>query len=317
MKRFALTLLLLTGCQATLPPSPPAGEVPARAEGATPVVTPINPIPVAVEPAEYADNGLLLSLAAGTNPDTFLKTNALEAYQTLTLAGHPVIAVKAPVADRTRLAKLPGVTRVDLDMKLYPHAGTAPTDPLYPLQWSHQPAYANTETAWTKLAGVNQRKVIIADVDSGLEVEHEEFENRWVLRHNPTAYAKAHATPPEFVADEFGHGTFTAGIAAASRDNTFGISGVAYDALIMPVKVDHPEPISPTDPRPQWGKFSLSDVIAGLAWLCDNNTDPSGAKVRVVNMSLGQNTLGVEPLYVEAASYARRRGILIVASTGN
>jgi subtilisin family serine protease len=270
----------------------------------------------AVPPAEYDENGLIVSLMPGIDPTAFLAANDLTAYNQFMLAGHAVLAIKAPVADKNKLAKLQGVKRVDLDMKTYAHADAPPKDPLYPQQWAHQPQYANTETAWTKLSGVNQRKVIIADVDSGLEVEHEEFEGRWVGRHNPTAYAKSKGTDPQFVADEFGHGTFTAGIAAAARDNTFGIAGVAYDALIMPVKVDHPEPRSPSDPRLQWGKFSLSDVIAGLAWVCDNN-DVNGSKVRVVNLSLGQVTLGVEPLYVEAVSYARKKGILVVASTGN
>jgi subtilisin family serine protease len=293
---------------------PPVVDAPVQPAAIEPAKAP--PLAEPDLPSEYADNGLILSLAPGTNPQDFLQANHLEAYQAFTLAGHPIVAVKAPTSDRGRLAKLPGVTRASLDMKAYPHADAPPADPLYPQQWAHQPQFANTQTAWTKLAGVNQRKVIIADVDSGMEVEHEEFEGRYVGRQNPTAYAKANGINPLIVADQFGHGTFTAGIAAAARDNTFGIAGVAYDALIMPIKVDHPEPRSPSDPRPQWGKFSLSDIIAGLAYICDNN-DVNGAKVRVVNMSLGQNTLGVEPLYVEAVSYARRKGILVVASTGN
>jgi serine protease len=93
--------------------------------------------------------------------------------------------------------------------------------------------------------------------------------------------------------------------------------GVAPDIMIMPVKVDHPEPTSPTNPVPQWGKFALSDIIAGLAYVCNARDQADGARVRVVNMSLGQNTLGIEPLYVEAVNYARQRGILVVASTGN
>ena len=37
--------------------------------------------------------------------------------------------------------------------------------------------------------------------------------------------------------DTYGHGTETAGIASATPNNNMGVSGVAWGATIMPVKV--------------------------------------------------------------------------------
>ena len=99
------------------------------------------------------------------------------------------------------------------------------------------------------------------------------------------------------VLDDFGHGTHVAGIAAAATNNGVGIAGIAPQARIMPVKV-----------LDQYGNGWYSDIAAGIIYAADNGA-------QVINLSLG----GKEDSQIlrDAVDYARNRGALVVAATGN
>jgi subtilisin family serine protease len=347
-----LLVLIATGCQAARPllvvaPAPEnqmSASAPAMpgdfAAKAVPIAT-FQPSRTAPGPApklaspEYENDSLLVALQPGITADAFKALEAARGMRVitdLTMTGHTTLLVGLRAGDRAesakaRLAAASGVAAVFLNMKAYPHS--APNDEYYGQQWAHKPNFANTEGAWSRVAAehIDASFVVIADVDSGV-ADHIEFQTpsapaaatgtRLVGGYQPTAYAKDNpiTDPAKFSGDQFGHGTFTAGIAAAEGNNTQAIAGVAWQAKILAVKVDHPEFTSNEDHTLNWGKFSLGDVVAGIKYACDNN-DYNGSKVRVINMSLGQISTGVEPLYVEAVAYARRKGILCVASTGN
>ena len=95
------------------------------------------------------------------------------------------------------------------------------------------------------------------------------------------------------------------GIAAAATNNGIGIAGVAPDAKIMPVKVL------------EAGSGTYADIAHGVRWAADHGAD-------VINMSLGgtQGTqaltlTGVDTTLQDAITYAKGKGVAIIAAAGN
>jgi len=94
--------------------------------------------------------------------------------------------------------------------------------------------------------------------------------------------------------DANGHGTHCAGIVAAVADNYIGISGIGRDVKIMPLNFE-PLPL-------------VSVIATALIYAADNGAD-------VVNMSFGLTSRS--DLIEEAINYARDKGVILCAATGN
>ena len=97
--------------------------------------------------------------------------------------------------------------------------------------------------------------------------------------------------------DVYGHGTHIAGVIAAER-NDFGITGVAYNAKIMPVRV-----------LDTFGEGELNDVAAGIRYAADNGAN-------VINLSLG-NEFYPSQDENDAIEYANNKGSVVVIAAGN
>jgi subtilisin family serine protease len=97
--------------------------------------------------------------------------------------------------------------------------------------------------------------------------------------------------------DGHGHGTEMSGAAAAVGGNRLGVTGVAPEAHIMPVKVLGDD-----------GSGNTASVIAGIRYAVANGAD-------VINLSMN----GPEPSQAldEALQGARAAGVTVVASAGN
>ncbi|MEG4589499.1 S8 family peptidase [Microcoleus sp. MOSTC5] len=93
-----------------------------------------------------------------------------------------------------------------------------------------------------------------------------------------------------------GHGTHVAGAIAAER-NDFGITGVAYNAKIMPVRV-----------LPEFGSGNFNNFAAGIRYAADNGAN-------VINFSIGGWSPSIE--VNEAIQYATNKGVVVVMSAGN
>ena len=166
--------------------------------------------------------------------------------------------------------------------------GAAAADPLRDRQWGLEKVRA--PEAWRIARGTG---VVIAVVDSGVDLRHQDLRSRLVAGWD---FVDGDDRPQ----DEEGHGTHVAGIAAAAAGNGRGIAGVAPGAKIMPVRV-----------LDQDGTGRASDVARGIRWAVDRGAD-------VINLSLGD--LG-EPLFgpafAEAIRYAWSRGAIPVVAAGN
>ncbi|MEG4291934.1 S8 family serine peptidase [Microcoleus sp. C2C3] len=97
--------------------------------------------------------------------------------------------------------------------------------------------------------------------------------------------------------DVYGHGTHIAGSIAAER-NDFGITGVAYNAKIMPVRV-----------LDTLGEGELNNVAAGIRYAADNGAN-------VINLSIG-NEFYPSNLVNAAIEYANNKGSVVVIAAGN
>lgn len=163
-----------------------------------------------------------------------------------------------------------------------------PNDPAYLLQWHL--SQIKVERAWDISTGEG---VTVAVLDSGVNSGGPDgFGGRLVV-----GYSAVNSSNPLFTEDNNGHGTHVAGTIAQQTNNAAGVAGIAYNALIMPVKVLN---------KMGWG--TTRQITDGIRWAADH-----GAKV--INMSLGG--YGNSRILEEAVNYAYNRGVVLVAAAGN
>jgi serine protease len=168
-----------------------------------------------------------------------------------------------------------------------------PNDPQYKFQW-HMRQIGMPE-AW-KLADGNE--VIVAVLDTG--VAYEDYKSFHLL---PDLKGLTFVEPYDFVAntkhanDDHGHGSHVTGTIAQVTHNGIGVTGVARNVRIMPLKV-----LSAS------GSGSVAGIADAIRYAADK-----GAKV--INMSLG----GAFPSAVlkKAVAYAHNKGVTVVCAAGN
>lgn len=143
--------------------------------------------------------------------------------------------------------------------------------------------------AWEETKGL--ATVVIAIVDTGVDLNHPDLKNKIVSAGRDFVNNDLNAS------DDNGHGTMVAGIAAAETNNNEGVAGVAWNAMILPVKVLDASGLGPTD-----------TVAQGIVWAADNGAS-------VINLSLGVDV--PSQTLRDAVKYAYDKGIFIAAAAGN
>jgi cell wall-associated protease len=96
------------------------------------------------------------------------------------------------------------------------------------------------------------------------------------------------------------HGTFCAGIIAASRNNAIGINGVAANVKIMGIRIFVSTRSDEID----------KDVANAIYYAVDNGAS-------IINMSFGKEVSPQKKWVDKAFRYAEKKGVLIVHSAGN
>ena len=183
-----------------------------------------------------------------------------------------------------------------------------PNDPSFLQQWSKENTGVNAPgSSGTPGADLNMTEawdtrssaagVVIAIIDDGIETAHTD------LAANVLGTGKCFASPesgrpctspddPNPADDDDFHGTLVAGAAAAHGNNAIGIAGPAWEADILPLKVD-------------LSAFAIVNAI--------DEAIEQGA--RIINMSFGGPVGG--SAQHDAISRAEAAGILVVAAAGN
>ena len=137
--------------------------------------------------------------------------------------------------------------------------------------------------------GVTGSGTTIAVIDTGVDLDHPEFSGRIVPGYD-------FVDSDNEADDGNGHGTHVAGTIGGADDG-IGITGVAPDASIMPIRVLGND-----------GYGYTSDIIAGVYWSADNGAD-------VINLSLGGG--GYSQAMADAIAYASDNGSVVVMAAGN
>ncbi|MBR8835705.1 MAG: peptidase S8 [Stigonema ocellatum SAG 48.90 = DSM 106950] len=153
---------------------------------------------------------------------------------------------------------------------------------------------------WAK--GYTGKNVVVAVLDTGVDYTHPELKDNIWTNPNPGNGNDIHGW--NFVdnnnnvldTSQIGHGTHVAGT-IAGENNGLGVTGIAYDAKIMPVKV-----------LDNSGSGSYTSIINGIHYAADHGAN-------VINLSLG----GSYPYssLESAIKYASSKGVIVVMAAGN
>jgi len=170
-----------------------------------------------------------------------------------------------------------------------------PNDPLVVKQWYLTAIHAFD--FWPEVPVASLAPVRVAIVDSGIDLDHPEFAGRIL---NEQSFVGGDVT------DRQGHGTFVAGIIAATPNNGSGIAGIAFPAQLLIAKVVRAD-----------GTIAPAAEAKAIRWAADNGA-------RVINLSLGGLRDPLDPdqdtysaAEQSAIAYAYSKGAVVVAAVGN
>lgn len=160
-----------------------------------------------------------------------------------------------------------------------------PNDPDFSKQWNLKKI--NVEGAWR---GSKGKGATVAVIDTGVTQVKDLSNTKFVPGYD-------FVNNREKADDDNGHGTHVAGTIAQSTNNRYGVTGIAYEAKIMPLKVLSAR-----------GSGTTADIAEAIRFAADNGAD-------VINMSLGGG--GKSQLMQDAIDYAYKKGVFIIAAAGN
>lgn len=181
-------------------------------------------------------------------------------------------------------------------MQLNSAISTVPNDTFFGMQWNmhnivNNPSGTTLDDGWTLSTG--DANVVIAILDTGCDLNHEDLRDTYVPVGDRRDVVAGTNTP----ADDFGHGTCCAGIAAATSNNGRGVAGVTWNCRIMPIRM------------------MQNSRLLNEAWIVDAVNWARTHRANVISMSFdwdGGRTNA--DLALDAAAAAN---IVLVAASGN
>jgi subtilisin family serine protease len=186
-----------------------------------------------------------------------------------------------------------GASQAKVATSRVPHVDQSGAE-FFPFQWNLPVIHANA--AW--LVTREGSNPMVCDLDTGVDPTHIDL----VGKINLAVSTSFVATEPDIL-DRNTHGTY---VSALISSNGIGMASVAPETELCQVKV-----------LDQTGSGSFGDVISGVIYAADVNTD-------VINMSLGAvlsprdtGVIQLAEMFQAAVDYALRHGVTIAAAAGN
>lgn len=191
-----------------------------------------------------------------------------------------------------------------------------PDDPAYARQrWHYE--QIRLPAAWD--IGQGDPAVTVAVIDSGIRVTHPDLASRLVDGRDFVRGANAadgdgiDEDPSDPGAAGPGtslifHGTHVAGTVAAAGNNGLGVTGAAWNTLLMPVRVLGDD-----------GSGTLADIIQGIRYAAGLANDAGAVPSRradIINLSLGA-LRSCSQAESDVIAAARAAGVVVVAAAGN
>lgn len=198
-------------------------------------------------------------------------------------------------------------------------------DPLNENLWSFKDANENgisVNSAYRSHATSATKSIIVAVIDTGIDIEHEDLKDVLWTNHNEipgngidddnngyiddvhgintvVRYTlSGHATGD--VRDAHSHGTHVSGTIGAKQNNGKGIAGIASNVKIMAIRA-----------IPDKGEETDVDIAESFIYAAKNGA-------RIINCSFGKSTNENGKLITDTLNYiADRYGVLVVVSSGN
>jgi serine protease len=175
------------------------------------------------------------------------------------------------------------------------------------MQWNFLAgAGVDAPNAWANLiadGAPGGRGVVVAVLDTGVA-----YRNWSQFVKSPDFAGTRFVAPYDFVAndpyplDREGHGTVVAGEIAEATNNGIGLTGLAYGATIMPLRVLAAN-----------GSGDAATIARGIRYAATHGA-------RVINLSL-EFGLGIQPRdvpeIISAIRFAHTRGVVVVSAAGN
>ena len=226
-------------------------------------------------------------------------------------------------AAAARIRTLPGIAYAVPNYIAHMAGGWIPDDPgrtdqpggWQSLQWNFGAADGlDAPDAWANLGAEGRpgaKGVVVAVIDTGVAFKNwdgyapsPDFKDTRFVDPCDLVLGKivdGRCTDPNAL-DREGHGTFVASVIAEATNNGIGVTGLAYDASIMPIRVLNEQ-----------GLGDSSTIAEGIRYAVQHGA-------QVINLSL-EFYLGITPgdipEIVQAINFAHRRGVVVVAAAGN
>lgn len=247
---------------------------------------------VEIEPSGFYSEGEHLmrlhaeSNAAWTAASELLGSELVEGWELETFYSLPAGAMSASAGP---------VPQSDGDVEANKGPRMDPDDPMFRLQWHMEQVRA--PEAWAMDKG-NGEGAVVAIIDTGVA-----WKDAHGVKQLPDLAGTKFIAGESFVPgvpeglDDHAHGSHVAGTVAQTTNNGVGVTGVAWGATIMPLKVLSKD-----------GRGSVGAIANAIRYAADHDAD-------VINMSLG----GPLPSSVlaKAIEYAHKKGVTTVCAAGN
>lgn len=150
--------------------------------------------------------------------------------------------------------------------------GVFPNDEYFPHQWHlHNTGQSggtpnadiNAPEAWEVTSG--DPNIIIAVLDAGVDGSHPDLVNNLVPGYD--FYDDDDSPDPAPNHWMNAHGTCCAGLIAAQGNNNIGVSGVAWNCKIMPIRIFR------ADSQGWWNHITQADIATAFRWAASHGAD--------------------------------------------